>query len=83
MRLSPTQRRLLRAMATGHFLKAHRDIEGRKIYRLHALDGRQAPVRRATVLALVERGLIDSNKKFPAATFWLTERGPELVAGQK
>lgn len=75
MPLSDTQQHLLLAMASGHFLKSHRDIEGHKAYRLHALDGSSRPVRRATVEALVERGLIDSNKKFPASTYWLTETG--------
>lgn len=34
---------------------------------------------RATVQALHERDLIDSNKKFPAATYLLTDKGKEIV----
>ncbi len=65
---------LLRAMAEGARLKDHRDIEGAKAYLLHADDGGAVPVRAETVALLVQAGLIDSNKKFPAATYWLTGR---------
>ena len=62
-------------MAGGQTLKAHRYLDGRKEYRLHALTGESELVAGSTVAALVEGGLIDSNKKFPAATFWLTDKG--------
>ena len=62
-------------MAGGWTLKAHRYLDGRKEYWLHALDGTREMVAPETVQALAERGLIDSNKKFPAATFWLREKG--------
>jgi hypothetical protein len=73
--MSGEQVRILRAAANGWTLKAHRDLEGGKVYRLHPLEGEAEVVRAEAVLALVERGLLDSNKKFPAATFWLTELG--------
>ena len=73
--LTGEQGRVLRAMASGWTLKAHRDLEGGKIYRLHPLDGEAKVVRAELVQELVARGLLDSNKKFPAATFWLTEPG--------
>ena len=72
VKLTPAHRTLLQRMAAGCTLKAHRDLEGRKDYRLHPLEGEAEPVRAATVEALAAAGLIDSNKKFPAATFWLT-----------
>ncbi len=62
-------------MGSGWTLKAHRDIEGRKEFRLHPLEGEAEAVDGAAVARLVAQGLIDSNKKFPAATFWLTEAG--------
>ena len=62
-------------MAGGWTLKAHRYLDGRKEYRLHSLAGENQIVVPTTVEALVQNGLIDSNKKFPAATFWLTDRG--------
>jgi hypothetical protein len=68
-------RRLLAALAAGWALKAHRDLEGGKHYRLHPLQGAPEAVRPETVAALVDAGLIDSNKKFPVATFWLTPAG--------
>jgi len=75
MRLTHAQKNLLAAIASGHFLKAHRDVDGGKVYKLHSLEGEARSVVPADVEALCEHGLIDSNKKFPAATFWLTERG--------
>ncbi len=69
-------------MASGWTLKAHRYLDGRKEFRLHALDGASTVVASATVAALVDGGLLDSNKKFPAATFWLTPKGQAAVAAR-
>lgn len=80
MRLSRAHRRLLQALAAGHTLKAHRDLEGGKVFRLHFADGRPAEVlERRLADDLVAQGLLDSNKKFPAATFWLTAAGRDLA----
>ena len=75
MSLTPAQVDLLQAIASGLTLKSHRDLEGRKEYRLHALDGHSDLAPWNDVEALQSAGLIDSNKKFPAATYWLTEAG--------
>lgn len=80
MRLSPAQRDLLRAMRDGATLKAHRTLDGEKIHCLHPLAGEPAPVPAALVASLRELGLIQSNMKFPAATYILTERGANLPA---
>ena len=80
MKLSEPQRRVLLALAEGCALKSHRYLDGRKVYRLHALDRPTETVHRASVDGLLKRRLIDSNKKFPAATCWLTEHGKELAA---
>ena len=80
MELSESQRRVLLAITAGQFLKSHRDIEGHKAYQLHALDGSVTAVEWEVVEALTNLGLIDSNKKFPAATYWLTDKGRQLVA---
>jgi hypothetical protein len=79
--MTPTaaQIELLQALATGQTLKSHRDVEGHKEYRRHTLDGQSTRVAWADVEALQTAGLIDSNKKFPAATYWLTERGRSLL----
>ena len=66
-------------MAEDHFLKSHRDINGHKSYQLHPLSGPAEAVPARRVSYLRRRGLIDSNKKFPVATFWLTERGKKVV----
>lgn len=73
--MTESQRALLRAIAAGQRLKDHRDIDGLKTYVLHAADDTGTPVAAADVEALVEAGLISSNKKFPAATYWLTDAG--------
>ncbi len=83
MRLTSAQKNILAAIAGGHFLKAHRDVDGGKVYKLHSLEGEAQVVAPADVEALCEHGLIDSNKKFPAATFWLTERGRATVVKLK
>ena len=76
---SSAEAQVLAAMASGWTLKAHRYLDGRKEYQLHALSGAAETVAAEAVQALVEQGLIDSNKKFPAATFWLTEKGKRYV----
>lgn len=80
MRLSAAEQAVLRLLAQGWTLKSHRNLDGDKVYLLHPLDeGEPQDVRAETVRALVEGGLLDSNKKFPAATYLLTERGNAQV----
>ena len=78
--ISSPELRVLQAMAGGWTLKAHRYLDGRKEYQLHPLDGPSEDVAPEVVKALVDEGLIDSNKKFPAATFWLTDSGRGALA---
>ena len=80
MKLSKTHKRVLLALAQGCSLKSHRYLDGSKVYQLHPVDRPVQTVRRTTVDALLEHRLIDSNKKFPAATCWLTEKGKALAA---
>jgi hypothetical protein len=77
--LSESQRQLLLAIAQGMRLKDHRDIEGHKAYALHSPDDTRQLVDPDDVAALVDLGLISSNKKFPSATYWLTERGQRVA----
>ena len=79
MPLAPDHQRLLFAISHGHFLKSHRDVDGYKVYQLHALDGSFENIAWEVVETLKELGLIASNQKFPAATFWLTDKGTKLV----
>ena len=75
MQLPLAQVEILQAIATGFTLKSHRDLEGHKEYRLHDLHGQAALVSWEDVEDLQAAGLIDSNKKFPSATYWLTDAG--------
>ena len=71
---------MLRAMAEGGALKSHRDLNGKKVYRLHPLRGPVRLVNRATVTRLEQYGLIHSNQKFPVAAYLLTDRGRDVAA---
>ncbi len=79
MPLTPAQSELLHAIATGLTLKSHRDLEGNKEYRLHTPAGQSTRVTWEVVESLQSDGLIDSNKKFPSATYWLTDAGRALL----
>lgn len=83
MQLSPAQKRVLVALVNGCSLKSHRYLDGSKIYQLHPLTGQAETIQRSTVELLGRQGLIDSNKKFPAATYWLTEKGKALALAIK
>jgi hypothetical protein len=80
MKLPPEPARILRAMAAGATLKAHRTVDGDKTHQLHPLNGPAQTVPRADVDFLKDHGLIRSNMKFPAATYLLTERGVRAAA---
>lgn len=81
MRLTRKQKHILSAMAQGQVLKAHRDINGKKTIRLHSTDDHEQyeVIPRTFVDALKDAGLLSSNKKFPAATYFLTEMGREVT----
>ena len=80
MKLSRSQTAVIRALAAGATLKSHRHLDGTKEYKLHRLDDATEPVSWNTVTALKDRGLIDSNKKFPAATYLLTQNGATIAS---
>lgn len=70
---------VLAALADGWTLKSHRTLDGEKHYRLHSLDGAVADVETSVVERLTARRLVQSNQKFPAATYLLTDRGRDLA----
>ncbi|HXF60877.1 MAG TPA: hypothetical protein VNK95_04630 [Caldilineaceae bacterium] len=81
MRLSAGEKAVLRALVSGSRLQSHRELDGSKRYCLHALSGDASePVPAAVVERLRERGLIESNMKFPAATYLLTAKGEQAAA---
>lgn len=80
MRFSAPQRALLIALQAGDRLQVQRTLDGAKVYRLHAHDGADAhEVAGAIVDGLVRAGLLESNMKFPVATFLLTDKGRAAV----
>jgi hypothetical protein len=81
VRLTRSDKAILLAMSKGALLRSHRELDGHKMFRLHQANGHEEPAGRHDVQHLREAGLIDSNKKFPVATFWLTDKGKTL-AGQ-
>jgi len=80
MNLSGEQIKVLRALADGWALKSHRYLDGVKVYKLHPLDGPTHEVAEAVMDFLKTQQLIDSNKKFPAATYLLTDAGRRLIS---
>lgn len=80
LNLTPSQHRVLQAMRDGATLKVHRTLDGEKIHRLHPLDGEPEAVDGAIVRSLITQGLIQSNLKFPASTYVLTEDGVQALA---
>lgn len=78
--LSKAHERVLKALAEGLIVKSHRALDGDKVYRLHALDGSEIDdIDDEVMTELQNWKLIDSNKKFPAASYLLTEKGREVV----
>jgi hypothetical protein len=81
MRLSAGEKSVLRALVSGSRLQSHRELDGGKRYSLHALTGEaDQPVSAAVVERLRTSGLIESNMKFPAATYLLTSEGAKVAA---
>lgn len=79
-KLTVQQQFVLAALARGATLKAHRSLDGTKVHRLHPLAGGAVQtIDRVTVAGLHRMGLIESNKKFPAATYLLTDKGRQQV----
>ncbi len=70
---------ILQQLADGSTLKSHRDIEGQKVYRIHRLDGTAETPNAKAVDQLKNGRYIDSNKKFPAATYMLTDKGRQAI----
>jgi hypothetical protein len=75
VRLSRSEQAIILAISQGALLKSHREVDGRKMFRLHEPSGNWQPVSSRDVRRLRAAGLLDSNKKFPVATFWLTNEG--------
>lgn len=81
MPLTTAAQDVVRRLAEGWTLKAHRHLDGRKEYLIHPLAaGSPQAVSVETVRQLQRRRLISSNMKFPAAAYLLTERGQAIAA---
>lgn len=80
MKLSNVHGHILQALIDGATLKAHRYLDGAKLYKLHPLDGPPEPVERETMDYLKQQGYIKSNMKFPAAAYLLTDKGRKAAA---
>jgi hypothetical protein len=77
--VSADQRALLEAIWQGAVLRSHRDLDGNKQYRLHSPDNTVALVPPALVQGLRHQRLIETNHKFPADTWLLTEIGRNAI----
>jgi hypothetical protein len=66
-------------MKQGATLKVHRTLDGNKIHKLHLVEGTAVAVPHVVVRALEKGGWVQSNLKFPVATYLLTEKGRRIV----
>lgn len=74
--LSKAEKKLLDALSQGAQLKAHRYLDGHKLHKLYNVEtAAEEIVEDQVVDRLLQRGLIYSNMKFPAATYVLTKAG--------
>lgn len=81
MWLSSEHRKVLHSLVSGSTLKAHRTLDGDKVYKLHPLtDDPPTVIADPVVDYLRKHKLIDSNMKFPAAVYLLTDKGATLAA---
>ncbi|MCL4833030.1 MAG: hypothetical protein KJZ86_11335 [Caldilineaceae bacterium] len=78
--LTDSQKAVLTALGEGWTLKSHRTLDGQKAYRLHGLNGESVEVADGVVDGLVGAKLLQSNQKFPAATYLLTQKGQAAAA---
>jgi len=78
-RLTDPQQAVLAALLEGWTLKSHRTLDGQKTCRLHGLSGEIVEVKDGVVDGLAAAALIQSNQKFPAATYLLTDEGNRLA----
>lgn len=66
---------LLVDLQNGAILKVHRTLDGAKVHKLHRHGVDATEINIAIVRYLEKQNLIQSNMKFPAATYLLTEQG--------
>lgn len=74
-----SQREILEALADGWVLKSRRELNGNKEFLLQFSNDQSKKINPKMIQKLREKRLIDSNKKFPVSTFWLTELGQEMA----
>lgn len=80
-RLSQGHKHVLSALAHGQRLQDHRELDGSKVYKLHALvDNTVEVIEPSVVEDLQRQAYIRSNMKFPAATYLLTDKGAAVAA---
>lgn len=77
--LTHDQQQVLIAIFNGAALRSHRDLEGNKHYALYE-DAGEHKIGRKTVLDLRNKRLLETNHKFPSATFLLTDRGYKIAS---
>jgi hypothetical protein len=78
-RLTPAHKQILQALGEGWVLKAHRDVEGVKWYRLYGLAGEELGIDAGDVGWLFRQKLIFTNHKFPANSYFLTDKGRQIA----
>ena len=77
--LPTVQIEVLELLLQGWSLRSHRDLEGNKRYELHALSGEKQLVSLDVVQKMRQKRLIETNHKYPTATFLLTGHGEKVA----
>lgn len=77
--LNVAQIHVLYAMMQGDSLRSQRDLEGNKRYELRSLTGEKEAIPLKIVESLRNKRLIETNHKFPSATFLLTGHGVRVA----
>ena len=78
--LTAEQKYVLKALFNGAALRSHRDLEGNKCYLLHTSEREKVNIGRKSILNLRKKRLLETNHKFPSATFLLTSQGNTVAA---
>lgn len=77
--VSRTQWEVLNGLGNGWVLKSRRELNGKKEFVLQTPNGERKRINPKAIYILRKKGLVDSNKKFPVATFYLTDLGREIL----
>lgn len=78
--LTRVEQTILLHLLDGWTLRSRRELDGHKECYLHAPSGETTQTANKVVVRLREKGLIETNQKFPVATYLLTSVGKQIAS---